>query len=165
MWIAKTRADLTQRIRADAKRGGQIVIDSQLLLRQLAIELAPIYPLEEWSCIFPDAAAAGDTSFIEELVASHRRERRPLSKEYSTLFIFWHGFDAIGYEGKVPPLKYWSDKAAWQFVQFATGNDELTLKNYQQHKTRCGLHNEKPVLVTFADFSNESSIARLVCRR
>ena len=81
------------------------------------------------------------------------------------LSFFWHGFHAVNLEAKVPPLKYWSDKAAWQFVQFATGNDELTLKNYQQHKTRCGLRREKPVLVTFAEYSNESSIARLVCRR
>jgi hypothetical protein len=165
IWTAKTQADLTQRTRAAAKRGGQNVIDSQCVLRQLAIELAPVYPLEEWACIFPQAVSAGDAKFMEEIIASHRRERTPLSKEYSTLAIFWHGFHAAGYEAKVPPLKYWSDKSAWQFVQFATGNDKLTLSNYQQHKARSGLHSKKPVLVTFADYSNEGTIERLVCRR
>jgi hypothetical protein len=131
----------------------------------LAIELAPILPLEEWACIFPDAAAAGDTKFIRDIVASHRRGPKPLSDEYGALCIFWHGFCGAGCEGNIPPLKFWSDKAAWQFVQFVTGNNKLTLKNYQQHKTRCGLHSEKPVLVTFADYSNEHAIERLVCRR
>jgi hypothetical protein len=31
-----------------------------------------MYELEEWACIFPDAAIAGDTEFIEKVIASLR---------------------------------------------------------------------------------------------
>jgi len=64
MWVAKTHADLKQRIRAAAKRDGQNVIDSKRELRQLVIEVAPMYSLETWAPIFLEAAAAGDTKFI-----------------------------------------------------------------------------------------------------
>jgi hypothetical protein len=170
MWAVKKEADVTQRTRARAKRA-QNVTDQKSILRQVAIELAPLYSLEEWACIFPDAAAAGDTEFIEEIITSLRaqilggRWRLQFSKEYVALAKYWHGFHAFGLETKVPPLKHWSDKAAWQFVKFATGNDNLELSNYQIHKSRFELHSEKPVLVGFADYSSNGTVERLTCRR
>ena len=170
MWAVKKEADVTRRIKTAGKRR-QNVTDERSILRQVAIELAPMYSFEEWACIFPDAAAAGDTEFIEEIIAFLRpvilegRWRLPFSKEYLALAIYWHGFHAVGLENKVPPLKHWSDKAAWQFVKFATGNDKLDLSNYQIHKARFELHSEKPVLVGFADYCTDGTIERLTCRR
>jgi hypothetical protein len=169
MWVVKKEADVTERIKTAGKRG-QDVTDEKSILRQVAIELAPMYSLEEWACIFSDAAAAGDTEFIEDLIASHRlilegRWRLPFSKEYLALAIYWHGFQAVNLENKVPPLKHWSNKAAWQFVKFAAGNDKLELGNYQMHKARFELHSEKPVLVGFADYSSNGTMERLTCCR
>ena len=170
MWAVKKEVDVTRRIKRAGKRR-ENVTDEKSIWRQVAIELAPMYSLEEWSCIFPDAVAAGDTEFIEEIIASLRpvilegRWRLRFSKEYLALAIYWHGFHAVGLENKVPPLKHWSDKAAWQFVKFATGNDKLELSNYQQHKAGFELHSEKPVLVGFADYSSDGTIKRLTYRR
>jgi hypothetical protein len=74
----------------------------------VAIELAPMYSIEEWACIFRDAAVAGDIEFIEKIIASLRpvirggRWQLPFSKEYIALAIYWSGFHAVGF----PPLKH-----------------------------------------------------------
>jgi hypothetical protein len=130
-----------------------------------------MYSIEEWACIFRDAAVAGDIEFIEKIIASLRpviregRWRLPYSKEDFALAIYWHGFHPVGLENKVPPLKHWSDKAACEFVKFATGNDKLERSNYQMHKSRFELHSEKPLLVSYADYASDGTTERLTCSR
>jgi hypothetical protein len=170
MWAVKKEADVTRRIKTAGKRR-QNVTDKKSIYRQMAIELAPMFSLEEWACIFPDAVVAGDTDFIQEITASLRpvickgKWQLPFSKEYLALAIYWHGFRAVGLENKVPPLKHWSDKAACEFVKFATGNDKLELSNYQMHKSRFELHSEKPLLVSYADYASDGTTERLTCSR
>jgi hypothetical protein len=60
MAFAKWQSNFIERFRAQQKSGKTNLIDGKAVLRELAIQVAAAYPLEEWATIFPDAALAGD---------------------------------------------------------------------------------------------------------
>lgn len=51
---------------------------AKVAIREWAIKNAALWPLEEWACIFRDAALAGDVEFIKEIIAAHEAQRIPL---------------------------------------------------------------------------------------
>ena len=67
MASAKIKSDLSERSKAAARKGSEIMSQPRMI-RELAIETAWRYPLEEWATIFPDAALAGDYDFIKRTV-------------------------------------------------------------------------------------------------
>jgi hypothetical protein len=165
MALAKWQSNFIERVRGQQKAGKMNLVDRKAVLRELAIQTASAYPLEEWATIFPDAALAGDHEFINEIVARHTQGARPvLDTRFSSIAFYWYGFDLLGKAEKIPPLKHWSDKAACEFVGFISG-ESLTVSTYQQRKKRLGLHSEKPTLVTWAEHTHDGKIHRLVCKR
>jgi hypothetical protein len=165
MALAKWQANFIERVRAQKKAGKMNLVDRRAVLRELAIQTAGAYPLEEWATIFPDAALAGDHEFINEIVARHTQDARPLlDTRFTSIAFYWYGFDLLGKAENIPPLKHWSDKAACEFVGFISG-ESLTVSTYQQRKKRLGLHSEKPTLVTWAEHTHDGKIHRLACQR
>jgi hypothetical protein len=135
-------------------------IDEKSVVREFAIQFAWMWPLEEWVCIFPEAALAGDTDFIEKILALHGTGPQSLDHIDAVIVLNWNGT----HEDTVPPLKYWSDQAACEFVCFFTSED-LKLLAYKKRKQRLGLRSEKPVLVTFAECSQRNEKRLLSCSR
>jgi hypothetical protein len=134
------------------------------------IEMAPsLFAFEEWACIFPDAALAGDYDFIERIVARFRDPRAwPLEdKDLLSIGLYWDSFKALGSADMIPPLKHWKDRAACEFVRFITRtrDHELTLAAYQKRKSRLRLHSKKPTLVTGARYICEGDTHSLKCWR
>ncbi len=129
-------------------------------MREHAIELAWMHPLEEWACIFPEAVLAGDTDFIEKIIASHARGPRALDNIDAMFAANWYSM----HENTVPPLAYWSDKAACEFICFVTG-ENLKLSAYKKRKQRLELRSRKPVLVTFAECAQRNDQRLLSCTR
>jgi hypothetical protein len=165
MALAKWQSNFIERARAQQKAGKMNLVDRTAVLRELAIQTALAYPLEEWATIFPDAALAGDHEFIKEIVARHTQDARPLlDTRFTSIAFYWYGFDLLGKAEKIPPLKHWSDKAACEFVGFISG-ESLTVSTYQQRKKRLGLHSEKPTLITWAEHTQDGKIHHLVCKR
>jgi hypothetical protein len=165
MALAKWQSNFIERVRAQQKAGKMNLVDRKAVLRELAIQTALAYPLEEWATIFPDAALAGDHEFIKEIVARHTQDARPLlDTRFTSIAFYWYGFDLLGEAKKIPPLKHWSDKAACEFVGFISG-ESLKVSTYQQRKKRLGLYSEKPTLVTWAEHTHDGKIHRLVCQR
>jgi len=130
------------------------------MIREQAIETAWLYPLEEWAMIFPDAALAGDCDFIIRVVDRCKNPPKALDSINSLIAVSWHGFEQLKLADRVPPLKYWSDQAACEFVSFMMGKD-IALTTYKNRKSDLRLHSEKPTLVSEARIEN----GELVCRR
>ena len=165
MAFARWQSNFIERLRAQQKSGKMNLVDGKVVLRELAIQTAAAYPLEEWATIFPDAALAGDYEFIKEIVARYAEGARPmLDARFTSIALYWYGFDLLEKAKKIPPLKHWSDKAACEFVGFISG-ESLTVSTYQQRKKRLGLHSEKPTLVTWAEHTHDSKTHCLVCKR
>jgi hypothetical protein len=160
MFLAKIMSELRARYRRVR------MMDEKSILREALIKCAPLYDLVEWACIFPDALAAGDCDFVTKIISSHdgNSPAGVLRGHYRTIAKYWsgEGFDSLGLAGKVPALKYWSDRAASAFIGFIEGRP-LRVTNYQQCKSRLGLHSEKPTLVTGARYSCEGDTHRLKC--
>jgi hypothetical protein len=154
--IAAARAKVLSNFSQRTK--GQI--DRTSAVRELAIQFAWMWPLEEWACIFRDAALAGDTDFIEKILALHGTGPQSLDHIDAVTVVNWNGT----HENTVPPLKYWSDQAACEFVCFVTSED-LKLPAYKKRKQRLGLRSDKPVLVTFAECSQRNGKRLLSCSR
>jgi len=154
--LAAARAKLLSNLIQRTK--GQIDLTSAV--REFAIQFAWMWPLEEWVCIFPEAALAGDTDFIEKILALHGNGPRSLDHIDAVIAVNWNGT----HENTVPPLKYWSDQAACEFVCFFTSED-LKLPAYKKRKQRLGLRSKKPVLVTFAECSQRNGKLLLSCSR
>jgi hypothetical protein len=136
---------------------------SEHIIRQISIQLAPfLFPIEEWAYIFQYAALMDDLDFTGRSVARYRE--RPTLADDRDIYEFvthWH----IGPAQKIPPLKYWSDKAACEFIQFKSGKHS-TLNAYKLRKSRIDFHREKPTLVSYADLKyEEGGTRRLACKR
>jgi hypothetical protein len=144
-----------------------------LAIKEVVIQLAPFTrTFEEWACIFPDAAAAGDYDFIIRIVEGFRERRRLGDRdEWETIIAHWN----VGLIDGVPPLKHWTDQAACEFVRFIEGakgslrmilshiERHRALNNYQQRKSRHSCHCEKPTLVNRAYYTREDEVRRLCC--
>ena len=65
-------------------------IDKTSALRELAIQTAWMWPLEEWVCIFQDAALAGDTDFIEKSLALHSTGLQSLDHIDAVIVVNWN---------------------------------------------------------------------------
>jgi hypothetical protein len=164
MIAKKVRSDLFDRLKVAARGGGEI-IDQPKMIRELAIETARWrYPLEEWATIFPDAALAGDYDFIKRIV-DQWTEPAPLDLQYWAIAFFWNGFESVGLASRVPPLKYWRDKAACEFVSWKCRGDSISIDAYKACKKKLGLRSGKPKLVTFAEYTRQRKDYRLYCER
>lgn len=160
----KIKSDVLDRCYV-ARRGGKI-ISQQQLVRELAIETAPLlYPLEEWATIFPDAALVKDYDFINRIIARFTETPQVLDLQYGGIAFSWPGFEWLGLANRVPPLKHWSDKAACEFVAWWIGNKEFTINAYKARKKKLGLRSEKPKLVTFAEYTRLDKKHLLHCER
>src|SRR5439155_26386587 len=120
MASAKIKSDLSERWKGRARQGSEIMSQPRMI-RELAIETAWRYPLEEWAMIFPDAALAGDYDFIKRVVARCTDPHAVLDFQYSVIALSWYGFEWLALASRVPALKHWSDKAACEFVRFMSG--------------------------------------------
>jgi hypothetical protein len=123
MASAKIKSDLFERSKAAARKRSEIMSQPRMI-RELAIETAWRYPLEEWATIFPDAALAGDYDFIKRTVARCTDPHAVLDFQYSAIALSWHGFEWLALASRVPALKHWSDKPACEFVRFMSGGDD-----------------------------------------
>jgi hypothetical protein len=136
---------------------------SEHIIKQISIQLAPfMVPIEEWAYIFQYAALMDDLDFIGRSVARYR-EKPTLAddRDIYEIVTHWH----LGPAQKIPPLKYWSDKAACEFIQFKSGKHS-TLNAYKLRKSRIDFHSEKLTLVSFADLKyEEGGTRRLACKR
>ena len=133
------------------------------VIKKISIQLAPcLLPFEEWSTIFQYAALAGDYDFIERSVARYREKQTLFDdRDIYEIGTHWH----FGPAERIPPLKYWSDKAACEFIQFISG-ERSTLNAYKLRKSRIGFHSEKPTLVSFAELKyGEGGTRRLFSKR
>jgi len=133
------------------------------IIRKISIQLAPfLLPFEEWEPIFQYAALAGDLDFIDRSVVRYREEPTLADdRDIYEIVTHWH----VGPAQKIPPLKYWSDKTACEFIQFKSGKHS-TLNAYKLRKSRIDFHSEKPTLVSFADLKyEEGGTRRLACKR
>jgi hypothetical protein len=175
MHLNKLQHDVRERL-IKADKAGRLNGDPvKLALREIAIECAWMLPLEEWACIFPDAAMAEDYDFILRITAAHRDG--PTSTAFrghcGWIARCWDSFEILGLERQVPALKHWSDKAACEFVGFISGERirissqaaNAALAKYQKCKQRLGCHSEKPTLVTFAKYTRDGRVHRLTCNR
>jgi hypothetical protein len=145
-----------------AKKSGKTAV------REWAIKCAGLWPLEEWACIFPDAALAGDIEFIKKVIAAHEAEPNPfsiLNDRETILAATWSSSVLLSTSGDmVPPTKYFSDSAARELVRWSFADGEgWSLGAYQQLKKRLGLHKEKPTFVTWATYRREGNTHRLSC--
>jgi hypothetical protein len=133
------------------------------IIRKISIELAPfLLRFDAWAYIFQYAALMEDFDFINRSVARYR-DKPSLAddRDIYEIVTHWH----VGPADRIPPLKYWSDKAACEFIQFKSGKYS-TLNAYKVRKTRIDFHREKPTLVSVAELkSEEGGTRRLACRR
>jgi hypothetical protein len=168
MYLAKIQSDVRDRWRKAINSGRAKEVDVRAALREILIKSAWLYPLHEWACIFPDAAAAGDHQFITEMVeAAVSGKYTPPAKldgYYGHIAGYWHDFNLDGLARSVPGLKHWSEKAACEFVSFRSRHD-LELRNYRHYKKGLQLHSEKPTLVSRAEYVHDGELHELRCRR
>jgi hypothetical protein len=170
MWVAKRASDFAERERARARRKAGRVLEKKTVFRQFVIDTAWFFPFEEWVTIFPDAALADDYDFIQKIVRQHRDKVRTrvslFPAEYQPIAFFWHGFESVGL-AVVPPLKYWSDKAAREFVRFMNQYTEkgFEISRYKKCKSRLHLRSETPVLVSRAEYVCDGGGHTLKCWR
>jgi len=161
MALAKIESKIAERVRRGSETDAT---------REMAIKCASLWPLEEWACVFPDAALAGDIEFIKKIIASH--EQRNVYGVYSELkdhdtdlAACWHNSVLLSASGdEVPALKYWSDKAACEFVAWQCG-DSISMDAYKARKNNLRLHSERPKLVTFANYTRRDKKHLLYCER
>ena len=140
----------------------------KVAIRKWAIKNATLWSLEEWACIFRDAALAGDVEFIKKIIAAHEAQRSPLddlTDREMFLALSWERLIQRSSSGDmVPPTKYWSDMAARELVRWRFGLPEAwSLGAYQQLKRRLGLHKEKATFVASANYLREGNTHRLSC--
>jgi hypothetical protein len=159
--FAKVRARFRDRIRPRTKRRPS-PLNEKAVVREWAIELSWLYPLEEWACIFPAAALAGDQTFIEAILARSERDKL-LDNADIAIAIYWYGCP-WRYPDDIPPLRHWSDKAACEFVAFITG-ERVSVQAYKMRKSRLGLTSTKPTVVGFAEYNYSRQIHCLTCKR
>ena len=167
MRLAKFCANIAERLNARARRNNA-VFDEKQFYREFMIESWWMFSLEEWACVFPDVALAGDRDFIEQIVKQFGKTPPDWTndRDIKSIGVFWHGFELLDTADTIPPLKHWSRKAACEFVRFFNGDDKLSLTAYKERKTRLRLHSEKPKLVTWAEYTRKGSDThRLVCKR
>jgi hypothetical protein len=133
------------------------------IFRKISIELAPfVIRFEAWAYIFQYAALMEDFDFIERSVARYR-EKPSLADDRDICEIVTHWY--VGPAERIPPLKYWSDKAACEFIHFKSGKNS-SLSAYKVRKSRIDFHSEKPTLVSVAELKyEEGGTRRLACRR
>jgi hypothetical protein len=132
-------------------------------LREVAIECALAFSLKEWEGIFLDAFQADDYDFVRRVIGRHQRPPSLGGGDArdASIICFWESFQAADLDEKVPPLKYWRDKAVAEFIRFITGERSLELSAYQQRKKRAGLKSEKRKFVNWANYTVNDQIHEL----
>jgi len=172
--FAKVRSKFRGRMRYHAKKRRKSVLDLKALVREWAVEISWLYPLEEWACIFPAALLARDEAFIQEITNIRSQSDTVLDLAIAIYWYSWPRQDrhhvGLGQAGlpslpnDIPPLMHWSNKAACEFVTYRTGK-EISPEVHKKQQSNFGLRIAKPTIVGSANYKYDGQIHSLTCER